>query len=57
LGVTALAPGTELTLRVKSKDGKTVDIPVKHTMNENQIEWFKHGSALNFMRKQLAGKL
>ena len=57
IGVTNLTPGKELLLRVKSKEGKTTEIPVKHTLNENQIEWFKHGSALNYMRKQLAGKL
>jgi len=49
LGLTTFAPGKNLTLRVKKQDGKTIDIPLKHTFNQNQIEWFKAGSALNLM--------
>lgn len=49
LGLTSFAPGKNLTLRVHKSDGKTVDIPLKHTFNEGQIAWFKAGSALNVM--------
>ncbi|KAI8801788.1 aconitase family-domain-containing protein [Cladochytrium replicatum] len=42
-------PGKSLTLRLHKVSGKTVDIEVNHTFNENQINWFKHGSALNAM--------
>ena len=42
-------PGSQLTLRVKKQDGKVVDLKVNHTFNENQIRWFKAGSALNSM--------
>ena len=31
-------------------NGSLVDV-VNHTFNEEQIEWFKHGSALNMMKK------
>jgi aconitate hydratase len=52
-GLTTLAPGTQLTLQVKTADGSsTVEIPVNHTYNAQQIEWFKAGSALNRMRAQ-----
>jgi len=53
VGLKEFAPGKNLTLRVKSKEGKTTDIPVKHTFNEGQIEWFKKGSALNVMKEQI----
>lgn len=49
LGLTQLAPGKQLTLRVHKANGKSVDIPVNQTFNENQIAWFKAGSALNHM--------
>ncbi len=49
LGLKTFAPGKNLTLRVHKKDGKTFDVPLKHTFNEGQIEWFKAGSALNLM--------
>lgn len=49
VGLTSFAPGKPLTLRVSKPDGKKVDVPVNHTFNEGQIEWFKYGSALNRM--------
>ncbi|KAI9205011.1 aconitase family-domain-containing protein [Polychytrium aggregatum] len=42
-------PGKPLTLRLTKKDGRVVDLTVNHTFNENQIEWFQWGSALNKM--------
>jgi aconitate hydratase len=48
---TELAVGKPLTMRVHPKDGKTFDVPLSHTYNEAQIEWFKNGSALNTMAK------
>jgi hypothetical protein len=32
-------------------DGSQVKVPLKHTFNEQQIEWFKAGSALNRMKQ------
>ncbi|KAJ1026442.1 hypothetical protein NDA13_003822 [Ustilago tritici] len=49
LGVTELAPGSKVSLVCKHKDGSKDELPLTHTMNENQISWFKHGSALNKM--------
>jgi aconitate hydratase len=48
-GVTTLTPGKPLNLKVKKADGSTIDIPVNQTFNDNQIGWFKAGSALNLM--------
>ncbi|KAK2746254.1 Aconitate hydratase mitochondrial [Onygenales sp. PD_40] len=51
---TELAVGKPVTLRVHPKDGKTFDIPLSHTFNESQLEWFRDGSALNTMAKHRA---
>lgn len=54
VGLTTFAPGKPLSLRVTKANGSTVTIPVNHTFNEEQIGWFKAGSALNRMREVLA---
>jgi aconitate hydratase len=50
-GLTALKPGALLTLVLKHADGTTDACPLNHTFNENQIGWFKAGSALNLIAK------
>jgi aconitate hydratase len=35
-------------------DGTTDTISVNHTYNDQQIEWFKAGGALNIIRKQVS---
>lgn len=50
LNVTQLAPGNNLTLSVHKADGSTLHIPLKHTFNAQQVEWFHAGSALNRLR-------
>jgi len=52
VGLKDLQPGKPLTLKVKSAKGTEFDVTVNHTFNEGQIEWFKAGSALNFIKKQ-----
>ena len=54
LGLTGFAPGKNLELVLHHTDGSQDTIEVAHTYNENQIEWFKAGSALNLIRKQQA---
>ncbi|KAK9759705.1 Aconitate hydratase mitochondrial [Basidiobolus ranarum] len=49
VGLTTFTPGKPLTLRISRDNGEKIEIPVNHTFNENQIEWFKAGSALNKM--------
>ncbi|MGE0019856.1 MAG: aconitate hydratase [Draconibacterium sp.] len=46
------APGKPLNLEVAHADGTKDHIVVNHTYNEQQIEWFKAGSALDLIRKQ-----
>lgn len=52
-GLSALAPGKNLTLEAKHVDGSVEKIEVKHTYNTEQLKWFRAGSALNLIR---AGK-
>ncbi|EFC49719.1 mitochondrial aconitate hydratase [Naegleria gruberi] len=51
IGVENLKPNSPLTLTVKGKP--EIQIPLQHTMNNAQIEWFRAGSALNWIRDQL----
>jgi aconitate hydratase len=37
-----------------TKDGTADTILVNHTYNEQQIEWFKAGGALNIIRREFA---
>ena len=55
-GVTEFAPGSEVTLVAKHKDGSEDRIPLAHSYNEGQIEWFKAGSALNLMAAKAKGQ-
>ena len=50
LGLTKLAPGKNLIMRVHPKNGKVWDCELTHTFNAEQIEWFKAGSALNKLK-------
>ena len=52
LGLTELAPGKQLKLVMKHKDGSKDEAMLNQTMNQSQIEWFKAGSALNLIAKQ-----
>jgi aconitate hydratase len=51
LGLKHFAPGQPLSLEVAHPDGKKEMIPLAHTFNDEQIKWFKAGSALNLLRK------
>jgi len=52
LDLTDFAPGKPLTIEVVHADGSKDTIKVNHTYNEQQIEWFKAGSALNLIAQQ-----
>ncbi len=54
LGLTTFAPGQPLTMVFHHADGSSDSIVANHTYNEQQIEWFKEGAALNIIRKQVA---
>ncbi len=46
------SPGKQLTIKIKHKDGSEDIIFANHTYNDQQIEWYKEGSALNLIKKQ-----
>jgi aconitate hydratase len=46
------SPGKQLTIKIKHKDGSEDIILANHTYNDQQIEWYKEGSALNLIKKQ-----
>ncbi|MFN8321723.1 MAG: aconitate hydratase [Chitinophagales bacterium] len=50
LGLTTFAPGKNLTLQLNHQDGSVESFEVAHTYNEQQVEWFKAGAALNIIR-------
>ena len=54
VGLTSFAPGKPLTVVLNHKDGSVDNVTVNHTYNEQQIEWFKAGGALNVIRAQAA---
>ncbi|MBE0655317.1 MAG: aconitate hydratase [Bacteroidales bacterium] len=54
IGLTEFAPGSLITMVAKHSDGTLDSIPLNHSYNETQIEWFKAGSALNLIKKENA---
>ncbi len=54
VGLTEFTPGSTLTVVFNHKDGSKDAITVNHTYNQQQIEWFKSGGALNVIRAQFA---
>jgi aconitate hydratase len=48
-GLDKIEPGKPLILRIHHPDGNTEEIQVNHSYSDLQIEWFKSGSALNYM--------
>lgn len=53
LGLTTFTPNKPLRLVLNHKNGTTDTINCNHTYNEQQIEWFKAGGALNIIRTQI----
>lgn len=52
VGLKEMKPGVALTMILHHADGSSEKFSVNHSYNENQIEWFKAGSALNLIGKQ-----
>ena len=42
-----LAPDASVNISIEKTDGETKDIKANHSLSDEQIEWFKAGSALN----------
>jgi aconitate hydratase len=52
LGLAALAPGEPVHCRITKPSGAMVAFDCTHTLSEQQIEWFRAGSALNVIRRR-----
>lgn len=53
IGLTEFKPGKPLRIVLNHSDGSRDEILANHTYNEQQIEWFKAGSALNLIKSKL----
>ena len=51
-GLADLAPGRPVTVEVTPPDGAVWAFDGLHTLSEEQIEWFRAGSALNIIRQR-----
>lgn len=49
-GLADLAPGQPVTVEVTKPSGETISFLTNHTFSEDQVEWFKAGSALNIIK-------
>ena len=47
-------PGQNVRCQIVKPDGSTIDFEGKHTFSDEQVEWFKAGSALNIVRAKVA---
>lgn len=52
-GLDKLTPGINVSVNINHSNGTDENIETKHTLTEQQIEWFKAGSALNKIAKDL----
>ncbi|MDP6958451.1 MAG: aconitate hydratase, partial [Planctomycetota bacterium] len=50
-GLHNLSPGASVECLLHHSDGTEDEIQLKHTLTEDQIAWFKAGSALNILKK------
>lgn len=48
-GLSSLAPGSTVTMTLTHADGSHESFPLRHSMSEQQIAWFKAGAALNMI--------
>ena len=47
-------PDRPVQCRITKPDGSTVDFEARHTFSDEQVEWFRAGSALNIVRRKVA---
>ena len=56
IDLSEFSPGKKLNIEVVHSDGTLDTIEANHTYNQQQIEWFKEGSALNLIKKENASE-
>jgi aconitate hydratase len=47
-------PGRNVHCQIVKPDGSIIDFEARHTFSDEQVEWFKAGSALNIVRAKVA---
>ena len=52
INLEGLAPGRPVKTLIKKKDGSTREMTFNHSLTEEQVEWFRAGSALNAIREK-----
>jgi aconitate hydratase len=52
VGLKDLGPGKPVKVVVKHADGSQDEIACRHSLNEEQVGWFRAGSALNVLRRK-----
>lgn len=52
IGLNELAPGKQVRMVVKHADGSTVETSLNHSFTEEQLAWFRAGSAMNSVTKR-----
>ena len=55
IGLADLAPGAPVTVTIAKPGGEVIEISCTHSMSDDQIAWFRAGSALNIIRSQTMG--
>ncbi|MCG6949157.1 MAG: aconitate hydratase [Acidobacteria bacterium] len=51
-GLSGISPGKPITAVLHHADGTEESFLLEHSLNEEQVEWFKAGSALNVLRNK-----
>ena len=57
IGLTNFTPDQKLTLVLHHADGTQENVLANHSYNEQQIEWFKAGAALNIIRREFEASI
>ena len=52
VNLTSIAPRSNIKLLLSHNDGTSHEIVANHSLSDDQIEWFKAGSALNYLSKK-----
>jgi aconitate hydratase len=52
VGLSRLKPGAPLTVVLHHADASEETLEVRHSLNDEQIEWFRAGSALNVLKQR-----
>jgi aconitate hydratase len=54
VGLAGLAPGRPVECRIERAGADPIPFACTHTMNEDQLAWFRAGSALNVLRTSVS---